>query len=299
MAVLVLSLTREPISAAALALCLAIFAMVLSRSLHPPGGAVALVAALDPNLIDRLGLGFVVAPIMSGTEVLVGLAIIWHRLTRRTYPFRQPDALGPHGTTDKTPDRRLGLDTEDLRQILEAHRQSSNRGVEDLGRLIAAAEQLAAAHQMDELTCEAFMSRDLVTVSPGTTVGLVAALFRTHGFTSIPVVRGDNLLEGVIFQIDLIRSARRAARSRHSGFLAALSHLISAADRTSPRARDIMSVGLPTITRDASIGTLLPLLEDGRAEAIPVMEGDRIIGVVTRSDLVSALARNAARSANS
>ncbi|MCB2130670.1 MAG: CBS domain-containing protein [Rhodobacteraceae bacterium] len=60
-----------------------------------------------------------------------------------------------------------------------------------------------------------------------------------------------------------------------------------------------MSVGLPTITRDASIGTLLPLLEDGRAEAIPVMEGDRIIGVVTRSDLVSALARNAARSANS
>ena len=143
------------------------------------------------------------------------------------------------------------------------------------------------------------MSRDLVTVSPGTTVGLVAALFRTHGFASIPVVRGDNLLEGVIFQIDLIRSARRAARSRHSGFLAALSHLISAADRTSPRARDIMSVGLPTITRDASIGTLLPLLEDGRAEAIPVMEGDRIIGVVTRSDLVSALARNAARSANS
>jgi len=37
-AVLVLSVVREPISAAALALCLAIFAMVLSRSLHPPGG---------------------------------------------------------------------------------------------------------------------------------------------------------------------------------------------------------------------------------------------------------------------
>lgn len=282
MAVLVLSLTREPISAAALALCLAIFAMVLSRSLHPPGGAVALVAALYPNLIDRLGLGFVVAPIMSGTEVLVGLAIIWHRLTRRTYPFRQPDALGPHGTTDKTPGQRLGLDTEDLRQVLGAHRQSSNLGVEDLGRLIAAAEQLAAAHMMDPLKCEVFMSRDLVTVSPGASAGRVAALFRAHGFTSIPVVTGDNRLEGVIFQIDLIRSARHAARSRHSGFLAALSHLIRAADLTSPRARDIMSVDLPTVSKDVPFGALLPLLEDGRAEAVPVIEGDCIIGIVTR-----------------
>lgn len=299
MAVLVLSVVREPISAAALALCLAIFAMVVSRSLHPPGGAVALVAALDPSHIDRLGLGFVVAPVIAGTAVLVGLAIIWHRLTGRTYPFRQPDALGPHGTTDKTPGQRLGLDTEDLRQILEAHRQSSNLGVEDLGRLIAAAEQLAAAHTMDSLKCEAFMSRDLVTVSPGASAGRVAALFRAHGFTSIPVVTGDNRLEGVIFQIDLIRSARRAARSRHSGFLAALSHLISAADRTSPRARDIMSVGLPTVTNGTPVGALLPLLEDGRAEALPVMEGDRIIGIVTRSDLVSALARNTVRSTSS
>lgn len=151
-----LSVVREPISAAALALCLAIFALVLSRSLHPPGGSVALVAALDPNLIDRLGLGFVVAPVIAGTAVLVGLAIIWHRLTGRTCPFRQPDAVAPHGTTDKTPGQRLGLDTEDLRQIPEAHRQSSNLGVEDLGRLIAAAEQLSAAHQM---TCPPVVPR--------------------------------------------------------------------------------------------------------------------------------------------
>ncbi len=296
MAVLVLWFIQEPITAAALALCLAIVAMVLSRSLHPPGGAVALVAALDPNMIDHLGFGFVVAPVMAGTAVLVGLAMVWHRITGRVYPFRQPDAVGPHGTMDKTPGQRLGLDKDDLRQILESHRQSSNLGVEDLGRLIAAAEQLAAAHQMDALRCEAFMSRDLVTVSPRASTGRVAALFRTHGFTSIPVVTGDNRLEGVIFQIDLIRSARRAARNRHGGFLAALSHLSSAAGRTSPRARDIMSVGLTTVTKDAPVGALLPLLEDGHSEAVPVMERDRIIGIVTRSDLVSALARNTVRS---
>ncbi|MCV2866410.1 HPP family protein [Albidovulum sediminicola] len=298
MAVLVLSFLREPITAAALALCLAIAAMVVSRSLHPPGGAVALVAALDPALIDRLGPAFVFAPVMAGTAVLVGLAMIWHRLTGRTYPFRQPETGGPHGTSDQTPARRLGLSPDDLREILEVNRQSSNLGVEDLGRLIAAAEQLAAVHQMDALKCEAFMSRDLVTVSPGTPVGRVAGLFRLHGFTSIPVVTADDQLEGVIFQIDLIRGARRAARRDHRGFVAALTQMTNATGRTAPRARDIMSVGLPTVTRDAPIGELLPLLEDGRAEAVPVMEGSRIVGIVTRSDLVSALARNSARSAN-
>ncbi|WP_347310979.1 HPP family protein [Defluviimonas sp. SAOS-178_SWC] len=299
MAVLVLSFVREPVSAAALSLSLAICAMLLSRSLHPPGGAVALVAALDPHLVDRLGYGFVLAPVLAGTAVLVGLAIIWHRLTGRVYPFRQPDALGPHGTTDKIPGQRLGLDTDDLRQILDANRQSSNLGVADLGRLIAAAEQLAAAHHMDAQKCEEFMSVDLVTVSPGTPAGRVAALFRKHGFTSIPVVTDGDRLEGVIFQIDLIRSARRAAQRHHSGFFAALTELSGAASRTAPRARDIMSVGLPAVTKDTPVGTLLPMLEDGRAEAVPVMDGARIVGIVTRSDLVSALARNAARSTTS
>jgi CBS domain-containing membrane protein len=297
MAVLVLSVMAEPVLAVSLSLALAIFAMVLTRSLHPPGGAVALVAALSPEMIDRLGFGFVFAPVMAGTAVLVGLAMVWHRLTGRVYPFRQPDAAGPHGTADKTPGQRLGLDPEDLRQILEANRQASNLGVEDLGRLIAAAEQLAAAHQLGNQTCEEVMSRDLVTVSPTTPAGRVAALFRTYGFTSIPVVTGDDRLEGVIFQIDLIRSARRAARQSHSGFFAALTRLSGTSARNAPRARDIMSVGLPTVTRQSPVGDLLPLLDDGRAEAVPVIEGERIVGIVTRSDMLSVLARTAARAA--
>lgn len=297
MAVAVLKVVRDPVASVAIALSLAIFAMILLRALHPPGGAVALVAALDPGMVDRLGFGFVLAPVIAGTAVLVGVAMLWHFATGRVYPFRQPDAPGPHGTADKAPAERLGLGPEDLRQILDSYRQSSNLGVEDLGRLIAAAEQLAAAHHLDALRCEDFMSRDLVTVAPGTPAGRVAALFRKHGFTSIPVVEEGDLLAGVIFQIDLIRSARRVAQRDHSGFFAVLARLSTATGKTAPRARDIMSTSLPTVTRDAPAGALLPLLQDGRAEAVPVMEGERIVGIVTRSDLVSALAREAARRA--
>jgi CBS domain-containing membrane protein len=290
-----LTLTRDPILSVALALGLAIFAMILLRALHPPGGAVALVATLDPSLPDRLGAGFVVAPVIAGTALLVGLAVLWHWATGRVYPFRQPDLSGPHGTADKVPGQRLGLEPGDLAQILDEFHQSTNLGIEDLGRLIAAAEQLAAAHHMGGLRCGDIMSRDLVTVSPGTLVGRVAGLFREHGFTSIPVVSEGGRLEGVIFQIDMIRSARRAARRRHHGFFATLVRFSTPKARDVPRARDIMSTGLPVAAPDTSAGALLPLLQDGRAEAVPVLDGERLVGIVTRSDLVSALARGIAR----
>lgn len=297
MAVAVLKLVRDPVASVAISLSLAIFAMILLRALHPPGGAVALVAALDPGIVDRLGFSFVLAPVIAGTAVLVGLAMLWHLMTGRVYPFRQPADAGPHHTADKPPAQRLGLGPDDLRQILDSYRQSANLGVEDLGRLIAAAEQLAAAHGMHDLRCEDFMSRDLVTVSPDTPAGRVATLFRTHGFTSIPVVENGDVLRGVIFQIDLIRSARRAAQRDHRGYFRMLARLSGPDGRAVPRARDIMSTGLPTVTRDTPAGALLPLLEDGQAEAVPVTEGGRIIGIVTRSDLVSALARDVARRA--
>lgn len=297
MAVAVLKVLRDPVASVAIALALAIFTMILLRALHPPGGAVALVAALDPAVVDRLGFGFVLAPVVAGTTVLVGIAMLWHLATGRVYPFRQPDAVGPHGTADKAPAERLGLGTADLRQILDSYRQSSNLGVEDLARLIAAAEQLAAAHHLGDLRCGEFMSRDLVTVSPDTPAGRVAALFRKHGFTSIPVVEDGDRLLGVIFQIDLIRSARRAARRDHRGFITMLARLVTASGKAAPRARDIMSTGLPAVTVDTPVGALMPLLQDGEAEAVPVMRGDRIVGIVTRSDLVSVLARDAARRA--
>lgn len=89
----------------------------------------------------------------------------------------------------------------------------ANIGVEDLARLISALETVAAGHRIGALTCGDIMSRDLVTVQAGARVSQVWDLFRKHAFTSIPVVADNDVLLGVIFQLELIRSAR------HEGFL--------------------------------------------------------------------------------
>lgn len=294
-AITVHQVTGNPTLAIGASLGLAIAGMYLVRALHPPGGAVALTAALSPALLDTIGLRFVVGPVFLGTTVLVLLAIAWHRLNGRVYPFRQAQSAGPHATADKAPQQRLGLSADELAGILATYRQSANLGVEDLARLIAAAEQMAAGHALGEMTCGEIMSRDLVTVGPGVRTSRVADLFRKHGFSTIPVVDEGGVLLGVIFQLDLIRRARRDALRDRTGFGAAMAAVRG--NRPAPilHAADVMTHGLPSVTAETAAASLLPLLADGGEEAVPVMAGERIVGIVTRTDLLSALARNTAR----
>ena len=137
------------------------------------------------------------------------------------------------------------------------------------------------------------MSRDLVTVGPEAPLFDVADLFRTRGFTSLPVVADGHLL-GVIFQIDLIRRAREDAFLQQSSLLRALIRLVDSQRATPPKAGEIMRTDTPRVAPDTPVGAVLPLLADMGVEAVPVVDGPAILGIVTRTDLVSALARKRA-----
>ncbi len=287
-AVAVVRLVAQPALAIGLAVGLAILAMCLLRALHPPGGAVALTAALEPEAMSELGFGFVLAPVGLGTAVLVVLAMVWARAVGRRYPLRQvPVHEAPQP-------KRLGLGAEELQEILREHHQTANLGPEDLGRLVAAAEQQAAGARLGTLTCGDIMSRDLVTVGPDTPLVRVADLFRRHGFTSLPVVDGEGLLLGVIFQIHLIRRGHEDALRLNRGFAAGLARLLDGA-RSAPVASEVMAVALPRAVPETPVGAILPHLADGATEAVPVLSKGRIVGIVTRSDLIVALSQRLAQ----
>ena len=289
--------TQDPVLTIAFSACLSLAAMFLTRSLHPPGGAVALTAALNPGMLDEQGIYFVIIPVFLGTLILVGFATLWHRLNGRVYPFRQPRMSGPHDKDDQDNASRHGLSPAELDRILMDFRQSANLGAEDLARLIAAAEKVSAGHALGAMTCDDVMSRDLVTVPAGAPVAQVARLFRKHGFTSIPVVGEGSVLLGVIFQLDLIRHVRPDATRRKSMLWMVVRALRRARASGVERAVDIMSTDLPLATRATPVAELLPLLDDGGTEAVPIMEQERLVGIVTRTDLLSALARSVSRRA--
>lgn len=254
-----------------------------------------MTAAMSPDAIAHLGFWFALTPIGVGTVSLVLLATLYARLTGRHYPFRQFDDPSNHGTNDRNPMERLGLSEEALTGILERYRQSFNLGVEDLARLIGAAELQAATQSSGPLTAEDIMSRGLVTVAPETPLGEIADLFRRHRFTALPVVGADQSFLGVIFQMHLISQAREDALRLDRGFAAAFRRLLDGNRERPITAADVMSVAGPRATTDTPIAALLPMMSEGDTDAVPVLEYARIVGIVTRTDLIAALARSAAR----
>lgn len=294
-AVAVCLLIADPLTRVVLSVGLAISTMMICRALHPPAGAVAMTAALSPGAIDSLGFWFALMPIAAGTTALVLVAIGYARLTGRRYPFRQFDDTGPSGTPDASPIARLGLSEEDLSSILDRYRQSFNLGVEDLARLIAAAEVQAASHETGATTTADIMSKDLVTVAADTPLVQVAELFRRHRFTSLPVVGPGDRFLGVIFQIHLISRAREDAIRLDRGFVPALRRLLDPARDRPVRAGDIMSVAGPRATTNTPVSALVPLMADGAIDAVPVLRGGVLVGIVTRTDLIAAMARTMVR----
>ncbi|WP_323718069.1 HPP family protein [Paracoccus aminovorans] len=287
-------LVPDPAWRIALAVGTTIAIMVPLRAVHPPAGAVAMTAALNPEAIQQQGFGFVVAPVLAGTVALVVIAMLYARATGRRYPFRHFEDPGPHGTADHPAMERLGLSEAELTEILQRYRQSLNLGVEDLARLIGAAELQAASHQAGPLTVAEVMSRDLVTVGPQTRLSVVADIFREHGFTSVPVVENGDRFRGVIFQIHLIRRAREDAFRHDRRLLSAMTDLLGRSG-TAARAGQIMQTDPPHVSPDSPIATLLPMLASGDCHAVPVLDGARIVGIVTQTDLISALARQSLR----
>lgn len=72
---------------APLAVALSIVLMQVTKTLHPPGGATALIAVIGSEKIKTLGYGYVLSPVLTGCLLLFAVALIFNNITsHRTYP---------------------------------------------------------------------------------------------------------------------------------------------------------------------------------------------------------------------
>lgn len=86
--VCVFKLIPDPIwISAPLAVSLSIVIMQMTKTLHPPGGATALIAVIGTPKVKALGFMYVLSPVLSGVLILLLVAIIANNLTKnRSYP---------------------------------------------------------------------------------------------------------------------------------------------------------------------------------------------------------------------
>lgn len=252
----------SPVFAAPIAVSLAMIGMSATRSLHPPGGAVALFTALAAPA----AWSFAASPVLIGSLCLVAAGTLWNRLTGRAYPFRQP-ATSPHGTADARPERRHLPAPGALADLLARLRLDANIGVEDLTRLITAAEAEAATRPLAGLTARHLMSRDLITVAPTTPLSEIVALFQRHRFKTLPMVNAGKYA-GLVSEESLLGQADAD---------------LTAAD---------LAHDAPGAAPDTPAAEMVQRLADGREQALPITQNGHLVGLVTRSDLIALLARS-------
>ena len=139
------------------------------------------------------------------------------------------------------------------------------------------------------------MSSPAITVGPTAKIREVARLMREHVISGVPVVDGDGTLLGVITEMELIA---RNAPVHEPHYLAVLSALIPVnleetrqykeqlRQALAISAADLMRDDVEVIDADASIEDTLEAMRNPEVTMLPVLEGERVIGVVTRTDLV-------------
>ena len=140
-------------------------------------------------------------------------------------------------------------------------------------------------------TCGDIMSKDVIFVSTEAPLARVATLFNRYGFTALPVVRDDGDYAGMIFQWQLIRRASEEAVRLRARFLDGVVAILDPAAGRSVRAGSVMRVDGPVLTPQSPVIALLPILSHGQTDAVAIVEGNRVVGIIIRTDLVATLAQ--------
>lgn len=121
------------------------------------------------------------------------------------------------------------------------------------------------------------MRTDLQTVHPGQKLSEVYDLVKGQGIHHVPVVEGDRLV-GILSAADLLRFTYGNTYEQDERTLKQSLELTSI--------REAMTEDLVTIDADAFVKDAVSALSRGDIHALPVIEGDKLAGMVTSTDLI-------------
>ena len=146
------------------------------------------------------------------------------------------------------------------------------------------------------------MVRAVATSTPETTVEKVARLMINLRISGVPVLDRNGQLAGIVTEGDLLRRAETGTerrRSRWCQWFSANSRLAAEYIKShSRRVEDVMSREVVSVGELASLGEIAELMETKQIKRIPIVHGGKIVGIVSRADLLQVLASGGVMSAN-
>lgn len=270
----------------------AIMLMQWTRSLHPPGGAVALLMALEAQAGVVHPWYYAFLPIGGLTLCLVAVAMVYHRMWGKTYPLSAAPAAtaSSHSATQHLPAQDLS--TLDLQALLSRFDQSNNLTAQDLGQLVLAAEEQAIARRFGSIRCAQVMSEQLWTCAPTDGLEAVMAKFQQHPIKSLPVVDQQGSLLGIVERTALLdwvwqRQHQPASQGQRSPWR----WWNKAPAVEAATAADWMQAAPLLVQGHTPVAQLLETLAQHTVPFVAVQDGHKLVGLITRTDIMRLLLR--------
>jgi CBS domain-containing protein len=143
------------------------------------------------------------------------------------------------------------------------------------------------------------MTRDVATVGLDASIEAVIALMVARGASGVPVVTEQGQLAGIITEGDLLRRVETATiEPRRRSFLDLLlgpgREVTEYVRSHSRRVSDLMTEQVISVAEDTPLAEVVRIMETKRVRRVPVLRDGRLVGIISRADLVRALGRRLA-----
>jgi CBS-domain-containing membrane protein len=138
------------------------------------------------------------------------------------------------------------------------------------------------------------MVHDVVTIGPDEPVSKAVQLMVDHDISALPVVDDDRRVIGVLSEADLIHREKIGTEKHRAWWLEAIMPAsVLALDYAKSHGRkvsELMSENVISAAEDTPLSEIASLLEKHRIKRIPILKDGKLIGIVSRSNLIQALA---------
>lgn len=138
------------------------------------------------------------------------------------------------------------------------------------------------------------MTTAVLTVGPDADVGDIARTMLEARISAIPVIDADGRLAGIVSEGDLLHRAETGTRRHQSWWLRLLATPEEPEQRylkeVGRRARDVMTREVISVDPDTPLTEIAALLEKYHIKRVPVLDGGRLVGIVSRANLLRGIA---------
>lgn len=287
--------------AAAVAVSVSIVAMFYLRCLHPPGGAVALLAVLGDESVKDLGYQFVLTPVLVNVTVMLACVLLYWRLAGIQRHSATEEERGLDHDWQRGDEEWLAGEApfshEDLAHAMADMDTYLDISQHDLGEICARAMQKSHQHSLGGIVCEQIMAQPVISVEYGTELEEAWHLFEQHNVRGLPVVDSFRRVKGIITVSDFVHMASEShvdesksksmaerlanLRQRTPGFESSKAEVVG----------QLMTAPVTTAQVDEEVGKLVAVFTQHGIHHLPIVDGSRkLVGMLTREDVMAARA---------